>query len=88
MTEMSREEMLAHINALQGQIAAMKAEVGAKLRLKVTDKGGVAVYGLGRWPVTLYRSQWEPLIEFIKSGAIDRFIAVHAGELSSKADRD
>lgn len=88
MAEMTREDMLQVIQQLQGQINAMKAEAGAKLRCKVSDKGGVAVYGLGRWPVTLYRSQWEPLIEFIKSGAVERFIAEHGHELSSKSDKD
>ncbi len=54
-----------------------------KLGMKVTEKGGVAVYGLGRFPVTLYRSQWERILE--SAEAIKGFIEAHADELASKA---
>lgn len=73
----SREQLLAHI-------AQMEADKQRKLSCKVTEKGGVAVYGLGRFPVTLYLSQWEQLIPFVKSGALERFIEANRSSLSVK----
>ena len=55
------------------------------LRLKVSTKGGVSLYGMGRWPVTLYRSQWERL--FLAVDDIKAFIVDNADSLSSK-DQD
>ena len=50
--------------------------------LKVSDKGGVSVYGLGRFPLTLYRGQWEPLFPEIEN--IKKFIADNADKLAVK----
>jgi hypothetical protein len=77
---MSREE-------LEALVRAQTADRQRKLGCKVSEKGGVSVYGLGRFPVTLYRSQWEALIEFIQSGAVTRFIEANADLLSTKADK-
>lgn len=54
----SQDELLAII-------AGMSAATERKLSLKVTEKGGVSLYGLGRFPVTLYASQWDKLISSI-----------------------
>ena len=50
--------------------------------MKVSDKGGLSVYGLGRFPVTLYKEQWIKLISM--SGDIERFIREHDHELKTK----
>lgn len=76
--EMTREQLVA----LVGQ---MQKDNQRKLSCKVSDKGAVSVYGLGKWPVTLYRSQWEAMIGFVKSGAVERFIEANASLLSVKA---
>lgn len=57
-------ELLEQIRALQAENARLLAMASAKQRVsfKVTDKGAVSVYGMGRWPVTLYRSQWAILL--------------------------
>jgi len=49
---------------LKKQIAAQQAALAAKntLSIKIGDKGGISVYGLGRFPATFYREQWERLI--------------------------
>lgn len=52
---------------LQQQLAEAKAKLAARagvrsLTLKIGDKGGISVYGLGRFPVTLYAEQWERLL--------------------------
>ncbi len=78
LSQLSREE-------LEALVLKMKQDSQRKLTCKVTEKGGVAVYGLGRFPVTLYASQWEQLIPFVKSGAVDRFIEANKAELSVKA---
>ena len=61
MTTLSLEAQLA---ALKAENAALKAAKSAPraLSMKVSEKGCLSVYGLGRWPVTLYRGQWEKLI--------------------------
>ena len=47
---------------LRSENAALKKEASAGLRMKVSEKGGVSVYGMGRWPVTLYKEQWLKLL--------------------------
>ena len=63
-------------------IATLKAQGDRKLSCKVTDKGGVSVYGLGRFPVTLYASQWDKLL----AGAdmIRAFVNANRALLSTK----
>ena len=89
LSTLSRDQLIALVQ--QSQAAAQRS-----LTLKVTvpkenkdgsmSKGGaISVYGLGRFPVTLYRGQWERLSAFIKDGAIDAFIEANAAQLSVKA---
>jgi hypothetical protein len=51
------------------QLKTTPVSAGGKLTLKVSQKGGLSVYGLGRWPITLYRKQWERLLtpDMVKS---------------------
>lgn len=60
MTEPSREELLARIAELEKQGGSRQK--GA-LEFRVGEKGGVSVYGLGRFPVTLYYEQWIRLLD-------------------------
>lgn len=60
MAEPSREELLARIAELESQGGSRKK--GA-LEFRVGEKGGVSVYGLGRFPVTLYYEQWIRLLD-------------------------
>jgi len=60
MPEESREELLARIAELERQGGGRKR--GA-LEFRVGEKGGVSVYGLGRFPVTLYYEQWVRLLD-------------------------
>jgi hypothetical protein len=50
--------------------------------LKVSEKGGLSVYGLGRFPVTLYKEQWTKLLDL--SDEIRTFISTHDKELKAK----
>ena len=55
--------MIAEIERLKAENSALKVVKPAKaLSFKVSTKGAVSVYGLGRFPVTLYKQQWERLI--------------------------
>jgi len=59
MPEPSKEELLARIAELEKQAGPRKK--GA-IEFRVGEKGGVSVYGLGRFPVTLYYEQWVRLL--------------------------
>ena len=54
------EQMAARIAELEGRLA--KGGKGSKISFKVSEKGAVSVYGLGRFPVTLYFEQWDTLL--------------------------
>ena len=60
MTELSKEELMARIAELENQVGSKKQ---GSLEFKVGEKGGVSVYGLGRFPVTLYYEQWVRLLD-------------------------
>jgi hypothetical protein len=60
----------------------MKTQIGNDLTVKVSEKGAVSVYGLGRFPVTLYEGQWRRLAPVV-SDIID-FADEHDAELSHK----
>jgi hypothetical protein len=59
MTEPTKEELLARIAELEKQMGSKKT---GRLEFRVSEKGGVSVYGLGRFPVTLYYEQWQRLL--------------------------
>ena len=58
MTEPTYEELKAQLAALEA-----KQQRTGSMSFKVSDKGGVSVYGLGRFPVTLYYEQWIKLLD-------------------------
>lgn len=82
LQDLSQAELLAALEAANAKIAAMKASSQRKTTLKVTEKGGLSMYGLGRFPMTLYRGQWERLLNSAED--IRAFIAAHADSLSVK----
>lgn len=57
---MSNDALLARIAELEAQVA--KAKAPKPIKFKVSPKGAVSVYGLQRFPVTLYKGQWEQLL--------------------------
>ena len=58
----SEEELKAEIDRLRAENEALKKPTRGQMSLKVSEKGALSVYGLGRFPVTLYREQWEKLL--------------------------
>jgi hypothetical protein len=74
----------ARIQALEAQLKAVKAEKRAAGAIKISPKGAISVYGLGKWPVTLYASQWETI--FGKQEDIKAFIVTNIAALASKKE--
>jgi hypothetical protein len=81
-TDMSDEDLKAELERLKSENAALKKGQAAATRIKVSDKGGVSVYGLGRFPVTLYQEQWLKLLNM--ADEIRSFIAANEPNLKKK----
>ena len=79
---MSDEDLKAELEQLRKENAALKKGAAKGVSMKVSEKGGLSVYGMGRFPVTLYKEQWLKLLDL--SDEIRTFIAAHDGELKSK----
>ncbi|HYR44226.1 MAG TPA: hypothetical protein VER98_14450 [Terriglobia bacterium] len=60
MAEPTKEELMARIAELEKQAGGKRSN---RIEFKVSEKGGVSVYGLGRFPVTLYYEQWVRLLD-------------------------
>jgi hypothetical protein len=79
---MSDAETKAELERLRTENAALKKGASSGFRLKVSEKGAVSVYGMGRFPVTLYKEQWLKLLEM--SDDIRAFIAANEAQLKTK----
>jgi hypothetical protein len=77
----SEEELRAEIERLRAENQSLKKPRG-QMSLKVSEKGALSVYGLGRFPVTLYREQWEKLLGM--TDEIRNFIAENDHLLKKK----
>jgi len=82
---MADDTLHAEVERLTAENAALKAQATRGVSLKVSEKGGVSVYGLGRFPVTLYKEQWTKLLDLADD--IRAFIKAHDGELKAKEPR-
>ena len=69
------EQLLARVQELETRPAR-------KVWFKVTEKGGISAYGLGQFPVTLYKSQWEQLMASLDE--LPAFITLNVARLTSK----
>ena len=79
---MSDEEMKAELERLRYENAALKKGAATGITMKVSEKGGLSVYGMGRFPITLYKEQWLKLLDM--SDAIRSFIAANDSALKTK----
>ena len=59
---MSDENVQQELERLRAENEALKKRRNASVSIKVSEKGAVSVYGLGRFPVTLYQEQWQKLL--------------------------
>jgi hypothetical protein len=78
----TEEEMKAEIERLRAENENLKKPARGALSLKVSEKGALSVYGMGRFPVTLYREQWEKLLAM--SDQIREFIQQNDQALKKK----
>lgn len=78
LSAMTQEQLIA-------LVTSMAAQPARKLTFKVTDKGGLSVYGLGRFPTTLYKSQWERLLDADTVAQLKAFMAANDKLLATKA---
>jgi hypothetical protein len=78
----TEEEMKAEIERLRAENENLKKPTRGVLSLKVSEKGALSVYGMGRFPVTLYREQWEKLLAM--SDQIRDFIKANDQTLKKK----
>jgi hypothetical protein len=79
---MSDEDTKAELERLRRENAELKKGASGGARMKVSEKGAVSVYGMGRFPVTLYKEQWLTLLNM--SDEIRAFIEENEGRLKAK----
>ena len=79
---MSDEEMKAELDRLRSENSALKKGAATGITMKVSEKGGLSVYGMGRFPITLYKEQWLKLMDM--SDAMRAFISANDSLLKTK----
>lgn len=80
--EQSEKGLQEEVARLRAENEALKARSRRGVTLKVSEKGGVSVYGLGRFPVTLYKEQWTKLLDLADD--IRTFIRENDAQLKTK----
>jgi len=76
------DDQQAEIERLRAENERLKRTRDARLTMKVSEKGALSVYGMGRFPVTLYKEQWLRLLAMAED--IKAFIEANNGNLKSK----
>ena len=79
---MSDEDMKAELERLRNENAALKKGAATGISMKVSEKGALSIYGMGRFPVTLYKEQWLKLMDM--SAEIRAFRAANDANLKTK----
>ena len=79
---MSDDDLKAELERLKAENEALKKRRSNSVSMKVSEKGAVSVYGLGRFPVTLYQEQWTKLLSM--ADEIKQFIAENKDKLKIK----
>jgi hypothetical protein len=79
---MADEDLKGELERLRDENAALKKGTSSNVRMKVSEKGALSVYGMGRFPVTLYKEQWLKLLDM--SDDIRSFIAANDSTLKEK----
>ncbi len=81
---MAEEDVKAELERLRAENARLKGQRSRGITLKVSEKGALSVYGLGRFPVTLYKEQWQRLLEVADD--IRAFLKENDAQLKTKGD--
>lgn len=80
---MSDEDLKAELERLRNENAALKKGAATGISMKVSEKGALSIYGMGRFPVTLYKEQWLKLMNMASD--IRAFIAANDEKLKTKS---
>jgi hypothetical protein len=81
---MAEEDLKVELERLRAENERLKSRGAKGISLKVSEKGGVSVYGLGRFPVTLYKEQWARLLDMADD--IRAFIKDNEPKLKAKGE--
>jgi hypothetical protein len=81
---MADDDMKSELERLRAENERLKQKSNRATSLKVSEKGGVSIYGLGRFPVTLYKEQWAKLLDM--ADEIRAFIKDNESKLKAKGD--
>jgi hypothetical protein len=79
------DELQAELERLRAENEALKQQTQRGTYLKVSEKGGISLYGLGRFPITLYVEQWQKILDMAPE--IKRFMEENAASLKRKEPR-
>jgi hypothetical protein len=79
---MADEQMRAELERLRAENESLKAKRGRERRLQVSQKGGVSLYGVRRFPITFYADEWETILGMADD--IRAFVAERSSELKRK----
>jgi hypothetical protein len=79
---MADDDIKAELERLRKENASLKKGTSSSVRMKVSEKGALSVYGMGRFPVTLYKEQWLKLLDMADD--IRAFIADNDSQLKAK----
>ena len=79
---MTDEDLKAELERLRSENAALKKGASTGITMKVSEKGALSIYGMGRFPVTLYKEQWLKLLGMADD--IRAFIVANDGQLKTK----
>ena len=82
MSDNDPDNLQDELQRLRAENERLKKGTSRGMSLKVSEKGGVSVYGLGRFPVTLYKEQWKKLLDM--SDEIRNFIEANDSQLKAK----
>ena len=79
---MSEDDLKAELERLRSENASLKKGAATGIRMKVSEKGALSIYGMGRFPVTLYKEQWLKLLDMALE--VRTFIAENEAQLKTK----
>jgi hypothetical protein len=79
---MSDDAMREELDRLRAENAALKKTSAKGISMKVSEKGGLSIYGLGRFPIALYKEQWAKLLDM--SDDIRAFLKANDAQLKTK----
>jgi hypothetical protein len=79
---MTQENLEEELTRLRVENEMLKKGRTGQLWMKVSEKGALSLYGLGRFPVTLYKEQWERVLNF--AGDLREFIEANQDQLKTK----